>query len=107
MTPQLTGHHIEITPALREFTEKKLARLKPHDEYITSIHVTFNVDKLDQIAEGQIQVPGQTIHAKATNENMYSAIDALIDKLSRQLVKYKEKHTNHSHKKPQIQDDTE
>lgn len=105
MTPQITGHHVEVTAALREFTEKKFSRLKPHDEYITSIHITFNVDKLDQIAEGQIQVPGQTIHAKASDHDMYNAIDALVDKLSRQLVKYKEKHTQHHHKKPSVEDD--
>jgi len=107
MTPQFTGHHVEITPALREFTEKKLSRLKPHNNSITSIHITFNVDKLSQIAEGKVSVPGQTIHAKAENESMYNAVDALVQKLSRQLVKYKEKQTNHSHKKPEIQDDIE
>lgn len=95
MTPQITGHHIEVTPALREFTEKKLSRLKPHHDDITSIHITFNVENIKQIAEAQIAVPGTVIHAKAENENMYNAIDALIDKLSRQLVKYKEKHTTH------------
>lgn len=107
MTPQFTGHHVEITPALREFTEKKLSRLKPHDNAITSIHITFNVDKLSQIAEAQISVPGQTIHAKAEDHDMYNAVDALIDKLSRQLVKYKEKHTNHNHKKPEFESDVE
>lgn len=95
MTPQFTGHQIEITPALREFTEKKLTRLKPHQDDITSIHIIFHVDKLDQIAEAQVNVPGQTIHAKAQDENMYNAIDTMVQKLSRQLVKYKEKHTNH------------
>lgn len=95
MTPQITGHHVEVTPALREFTEKKLSRLKPHHGDITSIHITFNVENINQIAEGQIAVPGTTIHAKAENENMYNAIDALIYKLSRQLVKYKEKHSAH------------
>ena len=95
MKAQMTGHNLEITPAIREFTEKKLTRLKPHDDAITSIHITFNIDKLDQIAEGQINVPGQTIHAKAAStESMYNAIDALFEKLSRQLIKYKEKHTD-------------
>jgi putative sigma-54 modulation protein len=95
MTLQFTGHHIEVTPALKEFTEKKFARLKPHSDYITSIHVTFTVDKLSQIAEAQVAVPGQVIHAKADSEDMYNSIDALTDKLSRQLTKYKEKNTSH------------
>jgi putative sigma-54 modulation protein len=107
MTPQFTGHHIEITPALRDFTEKKLARIKPHSDLITSLHITFNVNKLSQIAEAKMSVPGQTIHAKAEDENMYNAIDAMVGKLSRQLIKYKEKHTEHHHKKPMIDDDTE
>ena len=95
MKPQLTGHHVEVTEALKEFTEKKLARLKAHASSITHIHIVFSVDKLNHTAEGQIAVPGQTLQASATDENMYNAVDALIDKLSRQLVKYKEKHTSH------------
>lgn len=95
MKPQLTGHHVEITEALREFTEKKLSRLKVHTAAITHIHIVFSINKLSQIVEGHISVPGQTLQAKATDENMYNAVDALIDKLSRQLVKYKEKHESH------------
>lgn len=95
MNTQISGHNIEVTPALREFTEKKLNKLKIHQDYITNIHITFNVDKLVQIAEGQISVPGQTIHAKAEAEEMYHAIDILIDKLIRQLKKYREKQTSH------------
>ena len=93
--PQLTGHHVEITEALREFTEKKLTHLQAHTIAITHIHIVFTIDKLNHIAEGQIAVPGQTLQAKAEDENMYNAVDSLIDKLSRQLIKYKEKHTSH------------
>lgn len=95
MQTQLTGHHVEVTDALREFTEKKLDRLKRHADTITNIHVTFNVDKLSQIAEAQVSVPGNTIHAKAESENMYNAVDSLVDKLVRQLDKYREKQTEH------------
>lgn len=96
LNAQMTGHNLEITPAIREFTEKKLTRLKPHADSITSIHITFNIDHHDQVAEAQVTVPGQAIHAKASSsESLYTAIDALIDKLSRQLIKYKEKHKDH------------
>ena len=95
MKPQLTGHHVEVTEALKEFTEKKLERLKAHASSITHIHIVFSVDKLNHTAEGQIAVPGQTLQASATDENMYNAVDALVDKLSRQLTKYKEKHSSH------------
>lgn len=96
MQTQMTGHNMEITPALRDYTEKKLTRLKPHRDLITSMHITLHVDKLDQIAEGKIHVPGQELYAKAdSTESLYNAIDSLVDKLSRQLIKYKEKHTDH------------
>ena len=95
MQIQITGHNIEVTPALRELTEKKLKRLKSHVETITNIHITFNIDKINQVAEGQITLPGSVIHAKAKSDNMYHTIDTLIDKLMRQLDKYKEKLTGH------------
>lgn len=95
MQTQITGHHVEITDALREFTEKKLQKLSSHVDRITNVHVTFNVDKLRQIAEANVSVPGSMIHAKAESENMYETIDALVDKLMRQLDKYKEKISGH------------
>ena len=95
MPLNITGHNIELTPALREFTEKKFKRLKAHQDTITSTHITFNINKLNQIAEAQIHVPGHTIVAKAESDNMYTSIDLLIDKLLRQLTKYKEKQTDH------------
>lgn len=95
MNITMTGHNYELTQELREFTEKKFEKLKPHSDTITSTHVIFNTDNLNQIAEAQIHVPGQTIVAKAESETMHAAVDALIDKLVRQLNKYKEKHTDH------------
>lgn len=95
MQIQFTGNHIDITPAIREYTEKKLKRLENHLDYITNIHVTFSVDKLEQIAEATINVPNKTIVAKAEAGEMYGAIDALTDKLVRQLNKYREKVTDH------------
>lgn len=95
MQIQMTGHNVEVTPALREFTENKFQKLTTHSEKITSIHVTFTIDHLDQIAEAQINVPGSSIHAKASAEKMYTAIDALLDKCVRQLDKYREKHNEH------------
>ncbi len=95
MQTQFTGHNVEVTDALREFTEKKLQRLIKHADNITNIHIIFDIDNLTQIAEAKILVPGNTIHAKATSENMYNSIDALVDKCIRQLDKYKEKQREH------------
>lgn len=86
---QFTGQNIEITPVLREFTHTKFKRLERYAERITSIHVVFNVDKLRQIAEAKIHLPGTEVYASAESEDMYKTIDILIDKLVRQLGKYK------------------
>lgn len=92
MQISFTGHHLEITDALRQFTKEKLEKLERHFDRITSIHVTFAVEKLTHTAEATINVPGTSLHAEAdSNGDMYAAVDSLIDKLHRQLKKHKEK----------------
>jgi putative sigma-54 modulation protein len=91
----ITGHHIEITPALRKFTEEKFEKLTHHGCHINSIHVTFTVEKLSHLAEATIHVKKAEVHAHTESDNMYSAIDLLIDKLDRQLIKHKEKSLDH------------
>lgn len=95
MNTQFTGHNVEVTQALREFTERKLKKLTHKRNYITNIHITFNIDKLIQIAEASISVPGHIIHAKAESNEMYQAVDELIDKLIRQVNKYRDKQIEH------------
>ena len=94
MQLQITGHGLEITPALRELTEKKLRRIQSHFDHITNIHITFAVNKQTQIAEGNIQVPGTTINAQAESHDMYKSVDLLMEKLMTQLTKHKEKIKN-------------
>lgn len=91
MQINITGHHVELTPALREFVENKFAKLERFFDQIISIQVTLTVDKLRQIAESDIKVAGGDIHASAESEDMYASIDQLMDKLERQLIKHKEK----------------
>lgn len=91
-----TGHQIEVTPALRQFATEKFDRLQRHFDRITSISVVFNVEKLESIAEATIKVPGNSLHASSSAEDMYAAIDELIDKLDRQLKKHKEKEEERS-----------
>jgi ribosome hibernation promoting factor len=91
----LTGHHIDITPALREFVENKLGRLQRHFDNVTDIHCILTVEKMLHKAEATARLAGGTIHADATEEDMYAAIDGLIDKLDRQVKKFKEKLTDH------------
>ncbi len=91
MQIQMTGQNTEITPALRSYAEKKLKRINSLVDKITHLHLTFHVEKLNQIAEANINLPGTQIHASATSEDMYESIDKLVDKINRQLSKYKEK----------------
>lgn len=96
MQIRYTGQNVEITSSLKDYTEKKLHRIHHHLDIITDVHVIFNIEKHDQIVEGNINVPGNHIHARATSENMYESVDKMADKLIRQLIKYKEKISDHS-----------
>lgn len=91
MQIQMTGQNTEITSALRTYAEKKLKRINTMVDKITHLHLTFRVEKLNQIVEANVSVPGAQIHASASSEDMYESIDKLIDKIGRQLSKYKEK----------------
>lgn len=95
MQINITGHRLEVTPALRTFTQEKFDKLERHFDHITSINVVFDVEKLRQIAEATIFVAKGELHASSESDDMYAAIDALIDKLDRQLIKHKEKIRNH------------
>ncbi len=95
MNLQLTGHHLEVTPALRDYVTSKLARISNHFDHVIDVKVTLSVEKLAQKVEATLHVPGNDLHAACQDENMYSAIDMLTDKLDRQVVKHKEKHADH------------
>ena len=91
----LTGHHIEITPALKRYVDAKLERLERHSDHLNDVHVILTVEKLRHKAEANVHVSGNHLFADAVEEDMYAAIDGLIDKLDRQVKKHKEKITNH------------
>ena len=95
MQINLTGHHIDITDALRDYVDTKFAKLERHFDHINNVHVILKVEKTDQIAEANLHVNGGEIFADAKHEDMYAAIDGLIDKLDRQVIKHKEKLKQH------------
>ncbi|MGH8140900.1 MAG: ribosome hibernation-promoting factor, HPF/YfiA family [Steroidobacteraceae bacterium] len=95
MQLSITGHHIEITAALRSYIERRLARIMRHFEQVIDTHVVLTVDKLQHKAEATLHVSGENIHAVATDGDMYAAIDALADRLERRVRKHKEKVTDH------------
>lgn len=96
MQINVSGHHVEVTPALREYVNTKLSKLQRHFDNITKIDATLTVEKLIQKAEASVSVAGANLFAACESDDMYSAIDQLIDKLDRQLIKHKEKNTSHN-----------
>ncbi len=95
MQINLTGHHIDITPALRNYVNEKLEKLARHFDGVGNVHVVLAVEKMVQKAEAKLHVSGADLFADAESENMYAAIDALADKLDRQVIKHKEKRKDH------------
>ena len=95
MQINLTGHHVDVTDSLRDYVNGKFEKLERHFEHINNVHVVLTVEKLNQIAESTVHLSGSEVHAKAENSDMYASIDALIDKLDRQILKYKGKINKH------------
>jgi putative sigma-54 modulation protein len=95
MQVNITGHGIDITDPLRDYVNNKLERLERHFDKVTNIHVFLSVENQRQDAEATLQVNGANLFANAEDEDMYAAIDALTDKLDRQIKKHKEKLTDH------------
>lgn len=95
MQLDLSGHHVDITDAIREYTHTKFDKIERHFDKVIDVHVILTVEKLEQKAEATIQLNGTKIFAEDTQENMYAAIDTLVDKLDRQVVKHKQKLNAH------------
>jgi putative sigma-54 modulation protein len=95
MQLKLTGHHVELTPALRTYVARKLKRVVRHFDHVIDVHCVLTVEKLTHRAEATLHVSGNDIHADAIEPDMYASIDALADKLSRCVQKHKEKITDH------------
>ena len=95
MNINLTGHHVDITEPLRDYVNSKFDRLERHFDHVTDVHVVLGVEKLRHKAEATMHLSGSTLFADSIEEDMYAAIDGLVDKLDRQVKKHKEKLTDH------------
>jgi len=91
MNLQLTGHHVEITPAIRDYVVSKLERINRHFDHVIDVSVVLTVQKLDQKIEASVHLSGKDIHVRCHEEDMYAAIDGLVDKLDRQIIRHKER----------------
>lgn len=97
MNLSISGHHLEVTPALRDYVTAKLERIRRHFDQVIDVNVVLSVDKLRQKAEIALHVRGKDLFAEAVDADLYAAIDALFDKLDRQVLKHKDKRSAHPH----------
>jgi len=95
MQINVSGHHVEVTPALRTYVTSKLQRIERHFDNVTNAHVVLSVEKVLKRAEATVNVAHGQLFADAFDEDMYAAIDALADKLDRQVRRHKDKLTDH------------
>ncbi|MGW8227766.1 MAG: ribosome hibernation-promoting factor, HPF/YfiA family [Gammaproteobacteria bacterium] len=95
MQLNVTGHHVDVTPPMHDYVSQKLERLERHFDHVTNVHVILSVEKLRHKAEATLHISGGNLFADAQDEDMYAAIDAMVDKLDRQIKKHKEKMTDH------------
>ncbi len=91
MNLHMTGHHLEITPSIRDYVNSKMTRINRHFDHVIDVNMILSVEKLRQKIEANVHLSGKDIFAECENDDMYAAIDLLVDKLDRQIVKHKEK----------------
>lgn len=97
MNLHLSGRHLEITPAIRDYVSSKLARITHHFDHVIEVNVILSVERLQRKIEASVHVRGKDIFCKSADADMYAAIDSLMDKLDRTIIKHKEKSLEHRH----------
>ena len=95
MNLHLTGHHVDITPPIREYVSSKLARITHHFDHLIEVNVILTVEKLRHRIEANVHLRGKDIFCENADADMYAAIDGLVDKLDRRVRKHKEKLVDH------------
>jgi putative sigma-54 modulation protein len=96
MQLSVSGHHVDLTDSLRNYVETKIEKLERHFDIVSDVHCILTVEKLRHKAEAKVNVNGGTmIYAETVEEDMYAAIDGLVDKLERRVRKHKEKLVDH------------
>jgi putative sigma-54 modulation protein len=100
MQINVTGHHVDLTPALRAYATEKLQRLSRHFDHVISINVILRVDNHQQQAEATVNAAGKPLFAQENGTDMYAAIDGLLDKLDKQVRRYKDRMRSHNGTRP-------
>jgi putative sigma-54 modulation protein len=97
MNLTISGRHLSVTPAIRSYVEGKLTKIRRHFNHVIDVSVVLTVDHLNQQAEVTCHVSGKEIFVKSDDPDLYAAIDALVDKLDRQILKHKDRLHAHPH----------
>ena len=105
MNLNVSGHHVDVTPALRGYVQTKLERVSRHFDHVIDAHVILTVNKIRQKAEVTLHVRGKDLHCESEEDDLYAAIDLLADKLDRQVQRYKDK--LYEKRSPGVQNPTE
>jgi len=98
MNLKISGHHLDVTPAIHGYIEEKLARISRHFDQVMDVDIILSVNKLDQKAEAKVHLSGKDLFCESVDADMNAAIDSLADKLDRVVLKHKERLTNHHNK---------
>jgi putative sigma-54 modulation protein len=91
MNLNVSGHHVDVTPAILSYVRAKLDRISRHFDHVIDAHVILTVNKIRQKAECTLHVRGKDLHCESEEDDLYAAIDLLADKLDRQVLRYKDK----------------
>lgn len=91
MNLNMTGHHLEITPSIRDYVSSKMIRINRHFDHVIDVSMILSVEKLRQKIEANVHLSGKDIFVECEDADMYAAIDLLVDKLDRQIIKHKDK----------------
>ena len=97
MNLTITGHHVDVTPAIHDYVTSKLDKITRHFDQVIDVKVILSVEKLVQKAEVSVHMRGNDVFVQSEDADMYAAIDALVDKLDRQILKHKEKNAARRH----------
>ena len=95
MNLKISGHHLDVTPAIHSYIEEKMARISRHFDQVMDVDIILSVNKLDQKAEAKVHLSGKDLYCESIDADMYAAIDGLADKLDRVVLKHKERLVDH------------
>ncbi len=98
MNLKVSGHHLDVTPAIQGYIEEKMARIARHFDQVMDVDIILSVEKLEQKVEAKVHLSGKDLYCESIDADMYAAIDGLADKLDRVVLKHKERLVDHHNK---------